>query len=731
MKRIWIIIAIALIGATNCSHPYEEGMIGAFPYLELMSGTNTYISMDAVGSQTGVIELITNMRISTKVDYPNTATSGNGWVENVTTDEGERGVVTITFSLKENTRRQDRKANINILADGKSTGYVISVIQKGFVIQSGSSNVCNGDLILATQDEVDNCIYTDITGRLIIGKEYENSDISNLSALSCINSVSTGLVVMNCSNLNSLGEIQDLNVPYVEFRGNVTTGLIGTYNGKTSRLFINTMTNPIQACTFLGGYDGIKELEIDNTVVMSLDQIESLYAIQTLILKNDSISQLSNDILSLSTLKNLDLTDNPLQNVNILAEMKWLNSLVLTGTRLTTPQIRYLEAMMPDTGITKLNLNGGNANLSLSAIEAQVYSASLRANLTNMNSFVEAGYYISLTSTLEPPSDKWKRLESIYGMGAYDFTINALETGKTYYIWLYAIDNNGSYYISDMISFNTIRIDFYNFSMTPVTPDFINESTGVSFSNMYSYVVKTSNGENWSEPLNMEKATNSDSYTDVVMEGVNPMCFFMTTSAMDDFAAGAKDISDFETASWFIRAVNPAGADEDIVAATLRHDFNADVKTEINFERPVARLNVSVDLNGSIGRLDDIRNVQVSLENFYEEYVFADNGTSEYIYSSPYTYTFGTAIEGVNHTRVVNVTEGRYVMPQIKDVALNATVSLTLADGTVMTSTSVIDSDTTVSANNVCTLTLNVTLNRTAGTFTIDDVIFFDDTIEF
>lgn len=729
MKRIWIIIAIALIGATNCSHPYEEGMTGAFPFIELMSGTS--ISMDAVGSQTGVIELNTNMRISTKVDYPNTATSGNGWVENVTTDEGERGVVTITFSLKENTRRQDRKANINILADGKSSGYVISVNQKGFVIQSGSSNVCNGDLILATQDEVDNCIYTDITGRLIIGKEYENSDISNLSALSCINSVSTGLVVMNCGNLNSLGEIQDLNVPYVEFRGNVTTGLIGTYNGKTSRLFINTMTNPIQACTFLGGYDGIKELEIDNTVVMSLDQIESLYAIQTLILKNDSISQLSNDILSLSTLKNLDLTDNPLQNVNILAEMKWLNSLVLTGTRLTTPQIRYLEAMMPDTGITKLNLNGGNANLSLSAIEAQVYSASLRANLTNMNSFVEAGYYISLTSTLEPPSDKWKRLESIYGMGAYDFTINALETGKTYYIWLYAIDNNGSYYISDMISFNTIRIDFYNFSMTPVTPDFINESTGVSFSNMYSYVVKTSNGENWSEPLNMEKATNSDSYTDVVMEGVNPMCFFMTTSAMDDFAAGAKDISDFETASWFIRAVNPAGADEDVVAATLRHDFNADIKTEINFERPVARLNVSVDLNGSIGRLDDIRNVQVSLENFYEEYVFADNGTSEYIYSSPYTYTFGTAIEGVNHTRVVNVTEGRHVMPQIKDVLLNATVSLTLADGTVMTSTSVIDSDTTVSANNVCTLTLNVTLNRTAGTFTIDDVIFFDDTIEF
>ena len=75
MKRIWIIIAIALIGATNCSHPYEEGMTGAFPFIELMSGTS--ISMDAVGSQTGVIELNTNMRISTKVDYPNTATSGS------------------------------------------------------------------------------------------------------------------------------------------------------------------------------------------------------------------------------------------------------------------------------------------------------------------------------------------------------------------------------------------------------------------------------------------------------------------------------------------------------------------------------------------------------------------------------------------------------------------------------------------------------------------------------
>ena len=65
MKRIWIIIAIALIGATNCSHPYEEGMTGAFPFIELMSGTS--ISMDAVGSQTGVIELNTNMRISTRL----------------------------------------------------------------------------------------------------------------------------------------------------------------------------------------------------------------------------------------------------------------------------------------------------------------------------------------------------------------------------------------------------------------------------------------------------------------------------------------------------------------------------------------------------------------------------------------------------------------------------------------------------------------------------------------
>lgn len=727
MKRIWIIIAIALIGATNCSHPYEEGMTGAFPFIELLSGTS--INMDANGSQSGTIELSTNMHITTKVDYPNTATSGSGWVENVTTDEGKGGVVTIKFSLKDNPRRQDRKANINILADGKSSGYVINVTQKGFVIQSGSSNVHNGDLILSTQDEVDNCIYTDITGRLILGKEYENSDISDLSALSCINSVSTGLVVMNCGNLSSLGQIHDLNVPYVEFRGNVTTGLIGTYDGKTSRLFINTVTNPIQAFTFLEGYNGITELEIDNTPVLSFDRIKTLIAIQTLILKNDNISQISNDLLSLTTLKNLDLTDNPLQNVNILAEMDWLSTVVLTGTNLTTPQINYLEERMPDTGITKLNLNGGNARLSLSTRETQAYSASFRATLGSMNSFREAGYYISRTSTLEPYSE-WTKLESIHGMGSYDFTINALETGKDYFIWLYAIDDNGSYYVSEMTSFKTELIEFFNFSMTPVWPDYINESTGTSFSDMYSYVVRTSNGETWSSALGLAM-TNSGSYTVVVEQGVTPMSFFLTSGPMDDFTAGAKDISDFETASWFVRAVNPAGADEDIVVATLRQDFTADFKTDVNFERPVAKLNVSVDFNGSIGRLDDIRNVQVSLENFYEEYVFADNGTSEYFYSSPYIYTFGTSTEGVNYTGIVNVTQGRHVMPQIEDAALNATVSLTLADGTVMTSTSVLESNTVVSANNVCTLTLNVTLNRTSGSFTIDDVIFFDDTIEF
>lgn len=727
MKRIWIIIAIALIGATNCSHPYEEGMTGAFPFIELLSGTS--INMDANGSQSGTIELSTNMYITTRVDYPNTATSGNGWVENLTTDEGDGGIVTIRFSLKENTRRQDRKANISILADGKSSGYVINVTQKGFVIQSGSSNVYNGDLILSTQDEVDNCIYTDVNGRLIIGKEYDDSDISNLAALSCINSVSTGLVVMNCGNLGSLGEIHDLNVPYVEFRGNVTTGLIGTYDGKTSRLFINTVTNPIQAFTFLDGYNGITELEIDNTAVQSFDRIETLIAIQTLILKNDNISRISNDILSLTTLKNLDLTDNPLQNVNTLAEMDWLSTVILTGTYLTTPQINYLEERMPGTNITKLNLNGGNARLTLATQETQAYSANFRATLGSMTSFREAGYYISRTSTLEPYS-QWTKLESISGMGSYDFTINALETGKDYFIWLYAIDDNGSYYVSEMTSFKTELIEFFNFSMTPVWSDYINESTGTSFSDMYSYVVRTSNGETWSSALGLS-VTNSGSYTVVVEQGMTPMSFFMTSAPMDDFTAGVKDISDFEISKWCIRAANPAGADEDIIAATLRQDFTADFKTDVNFERPVARLNVSVDFSGSIGRLDDIRNVQVSLDNFYEEYVFADNGTSEYTYSSPYSYTFGTAIEGVNHTGIVNVIQGIHVMPQIEGVAHNATVSLTLADGTVMTSTSEIDSDIIVSANNICNITLNITLNRTSGSFTIDDVIFVDDTIEF
>lgn len=725
MKKIWILIAIALIGATNCSHPYEEGMTGAFPFIELVSKTS--IDIDAHGKQAGVIELNTNMLITTKVEYPNAAISGSKWVENIATSEEKGGKVKIKFNLQANTRREERKANINIIADGKSSGFVIKVTQKGFVIES--SNVYNGDLILATQDEVDNCIYTDINGRLIIGKEYEDSDINNLNALSCINSVRDGLVVMNCRNLSSLGEIFDLNVPYVEFRGNVTAGLIGTYNGKTNRLFINTMTNPINDFSFLNGYDGIIELEVDNTVVMNLDQIEILKAIQTLILKNTSISFISNDILSLTTLKSLDLTDNPLMNVNIIAEMSWLNSLVLTGTALSTPQIHYLEEMLPNTGFTKLNLNGSNAKLTVSPQSTQAYSATLRAGITNMPLFAEAGYFLSKEKTLQP-YDKWTRLDNITGMGTYDFTLNALESGNTYNIWMYAVDIYGSYYISEMNTFTTVQIDFYNFSITPVLPDFINESTGTGFNNMYSYIVRTSNGENWCDPLNMS-LTNSGSYTVVVQEGMSPMCFFMTTSAMDDFVAGNMDISNFEAVKWNIRANNPAGADEDIVAATFRQDLKADVKTDVNFERPVAKLNVKVDFSGSIGRLDDIRKIKVSLDNFYDEYVFSDNGTSEYRYSAPYTYTFEKSVTGIGWDYNEDVTTGRYVMPHISNVTHNATVTITLADGNVLTSTSELDADALITANKACYLTLNVTLNRTTGSFTIDEVTVENDYIEF
>ena len=151
-------LAAALL-LIQCSHPYEEGMSGAFPSFELLSGSS--ISLPASGTQqqlTGTIRIKTNLNISAKVNYQ--SSSSTSWISNLKTSYDEAaGTADITFQASRNTRLSERRATITISPKSGKGSVSVSVTQSGHT-SSGQDEIYEGDLYIRSQEDVENFIYT-------------------------------------------------------------------------------------------------------------------------------------------------------------------------------------------------------------------------------------------------------------------------------------------------------------------------------------------------------------------------------------------------------------------------------------------------------------------------------------------------------------------------------------------------------------------------------------------
>ena len=100
MKRILFLMISGVLLFAQCEHPYEQDLIGAFPFAELMDPNPEVFGSDASEYD---VRVSTNMVITTKITY-------NGgrlqdWIKIESTEE-KGGIVHLTLNIDENLRRE-------------------------------------------------------------------------------------------------------------------------------------------------------------------------------------------------------------------------------------------------------------------------------------------------------------------------------------------------------------------------------------------------------------------------------------------------------------------------------------------------------------------------------------------------------------------------------------------------------------------------------------------------
>jgi len=657
MKRFWIFITLAILTATQCSHPYEEGMLGTFPYLDMMTGTSASFTAGGSAPQKGEIKLSTNMTITTEVDY-----SGNdrGWISNISSSTDNSGITTIAYTVNANTRRFARKATIKILADKVQTGLAVTVTQEAYKM-TGETVIYEGDLILRSQEDVDNCIYTKITGNLTI----TGDDIHDLSALEHIEAVGGNLIIEGCSQLSSLGPLNDLSVAMLRLYGTWAEAILENFMG------------------------GFLSLEIENCLDHTID-----------------ISVLTR----FQGLESLRITGTEITNLTDVAEMTDLSSVTLLSCQVTQPEINYLEMLMPDTEFS-IDFDY-QTSFNLSATQVSEYYAEFRISvLFNPEpDLIEFGYILADDGEFDMSGKQ--ALDGWY-FGTFLLTVNALDPGQDYSIWIYGISSDNRYFLSEVETFTTTKVNYYTYTVTPEYPSWNGSSEAAEFARFEAYMI--TDIENLiHKPLAFDK-TADGSQKATVPEGhlpIHMMAYNGGRGAGGSISIGA-DVIQFQVDE-------TDGIDDDIVFATTDNTFDSDKTESLAFVRPFAKINVNVDFSESIGDISDIAAIDVTFDNMYKNWALVSDGSQ--LYDMSMTYGFSKSTDEL--TSLVNIASERYVLPHVEDAEKTAAVTITFDSGETVSTNSVLSE--AIQANNIYDITLNVKLNRLNGTFEVDQVEIVD-----
>lgn len=564
--------------ATQCTHPYEEGMLGSFPYIRLQSQNNLEFEAKATsGSQEGQIRLVTNMEVTARVEYTNSSESG--WINGISTKTVNDTVKVVTFDVSDNLKRSERSARISILADYNRTDLTIRVMQEAYDA-TGTSATHKGDLTLSSQQEVDECIYTKITGDLIISGD----DIRDLSTLEYIKSIKGNLVIESCESLYDLGPLGDLEVEGLILSDVHAEPLLEKYTGTFENLTIENSKS-----------------DVDLSIITRFTDMTTLTLLYT-----------------------------EIRNLASLASLTSLEEFHISKCNVCEAEINYLRAMMSDTEIETGSLNGSDwISVDISSADNYTALGGIGFKFENYPTIVEIGYILSESSELDFES------RNSLAEWTYDYislTLEGIDFNTTYHIWAYAITDDGRAFISEATQFSTPERTAYAYFIYPISP------SGERITEFSALMVYEYGG--WVHIMEKSFTNTEDNYYMATMtEGQHPLMFYASESG-----AKASELTQYYTfgydgdiysGNFWIMINDDSGAAHDLITDCRNQYFTGDATEDLQLRRPVAAINLSASF--PYGEVYDIAGISIELGGLYSQYFFTHG--KDY-YNGSRTHTF-------------------------------------------------------------------------------------------
>lgn len=690
MKRILIPFITALIVATGCRHQFEEGMVGSFPFLELESGKSLTFpasnpSDGEVGFSTGEIWFSTNMDISTQMTY--TSGSATGWLYDFEVTYEENWKTKVKFKVKNNESRKARHAQIVIIANRSTTNILISVTQNEYVIEAGKDNVYNGDLHFTTQEQVDNCIYSKVNGMVY----FEGGEIKNVSPL-LFNYIRDGISIDHCYNLQTLSPLADVEIPLL-LCDYFDLNILRTCNAGVKELVLSNSYSTFDT-SILGRFTNATAITVEGCHVNQIDSnVSGLSSLRTLSLKNNDILDIT-PLLGMTQLEYLDLSENPL----------------------SIAQIRYMLQFSGNTSIVANSLSG-RTDATVSILETGTKSVNMQLG---MAIYGVTGIYGIIYGEKDVPFSQctMEELSLAYASGYYNYELANLKDGTDYKIWSFVRSDDNVMFLSDSAEFTTVKENFYDLTFTMSYPTFTGETTAPEYSYLEAHTVTISGNSIGSSSIPMTQ--EGGSYKVTVPEGRNEI-FILASNGINNYrSVGYKMTSDHQSAIMVVEDTSTGGFSGDyVIGGYASENVSSNVSTTVNFVRLCTRISVSIDFSDCIGRLDDITKIGLKLDNCYSKVEYQADGTTQY--TGNRSYSMSKSVSGVSGT--VTVVRDAYIMPSIEGEAVSCTIQLQTPDG-ILEKT--VQLEEGLKANSITSLPLKVSINRTDGTFTIEDVEIVD-----
>lgn len=679
MKKIWIILFAAALVLSGCKHPYMEGMVGEFPFIDCP--TKTVFEFEADKQETKSVDIHTNMSLTPAINY--TEGSVLGWLTNVKVAEKSAGIVSISFTVGKNMHRSSRSATITLKSGSNSTGIVFTIKQKEFRLSSGQDYVCDRDLYLDSQESVDDCLYTRVNGKLIISG-YEITDLRNLA----IKYVRDGIEFKNINaNLVSylVGSLSELSVPKLlcdDFKSELVENWTGTVSEVEFRNSRSRMTEDIAR-----KFSSAKSITICNCMMESFEK----------------------DLASFVNLETISLEDNEISRISKLRELPKVKTINLSGNPVCEAQIRALTKYLPGTVINASRIDSSSDTyVNLKSCEA--YSAQVNATFT----FTKYDRSHKNGIIIAEEGGDWTESQFLEigatGNGSYTIEIPSLESGKTYTVWSYMLEEGDEMYISEPITFTTFKVTLYNIEFKPVYPAYEGENEVKDFENFKATQVTETSSSISSSELTLT-TTSQDTYTATVGEGSLRLFFDAYDGSERPYLTGFNS-SQMEITSKY---PNKAIEQDYVTACYIKQNVDSDIMTtQLEMKRPTAKLSVYIDFSSSIGDLSDIKKISLKINNFYESASILNSGVFEY--SGKSHYLFESSKNGVAGLEVLS--SGGHVFPSISGEIVKGTLDITSGNSKWSNEFELKEE---ILANRIYEITIPVSINRINGSFTIEE----------